>query len=293
MLLSAAPDMRSALVALIGGVTFLSTMAVAQNRVSQSAPVSFEVASIKENKLGYAGRFSIRRYEGGVSIVNMELRLIIAEAYGVPFQVRRYKIVSDSESATKILARHFDIEARAPGSVVRDIPARLRALLAERFQLSVHSEMRQVPVYEMLAVNQGQLGPELRPSRYDCAVALPQSPRNLTTENAPRDAKNRPLCWGQDFPPPLSAPIEVWAGSAGVLATRLLQYVDRPVIDKSGLKGSYEWALRFAIPLTAEPSDERPSIFDAMRQQLGLKLEASRAPYEVLVVNSIRSPTPN
>lgn len=275
----------------------VSTMAVAQNSVSESTPVSFEVAAVKENRRGYGpdSRWSIRRYDGGVSIVNMELRWIIAEAYRVPFQVRQYKIVSDSESATKILARHFDIEARSPGSSARDIPERLRTLLAERFQLSVHSEMRQVPVYDMRVVNQGQLGPELRPSRHDCAVALSQSPRDqqLTKENAPRDAKNRPLCWGQDFPPRLSAPIEVWAGPVQVLATRLLQYLDRPVIDNSGLKGSYEWALRFAIPLTSEPSDERPSIFDAMRQQLGLKLEAKRAPYDVLVVDSIRSPTPN
>ena len=287
--------MRGALVALLGGVTVLSTIAVAQNGVSPSVPVSFEIASVKENKRGYGpdSRWSIRRYDGGVSIVNMELRWIIAEAYRVPFQVRRYRIVSDSEAATKILARHFDIEARSPGSSARDIPERLRALLADRFHLSVHAEMRQVPVYEMLVVNQGQLGPELRRSQHDCAVALSQSPQRLTKENAPRDWKNRPLCWGQEFPPPLSAPIEVWAGPLEVLATRLLQYVDRPVIDNSGLEGNYEWALRFGIPVPAAPSDERPSIFEAMRQQLGLKLEAKRAPYDVLVVDSIRSPTPN
>ncbi len=286
--------MRGALVTLICGITLLNTVAAAPNRGSQKTSMSFEVAAVKENTRG-GSRWSIRRYDGGVSIVNMELSRIIAEAYRIPFQFLRYKIVGGSESTTRMLARHFDIEARTPGSITRDIPERLHALLAERFQLRAHSETRQVPVYEMRLVKQGQLGPEFRASRYDCAVALSQSPRDqpLTKENAPRDGKNRALCWGQDFPPRPSAPIEAWAGPVDVLATRLLQYVDRPVIDNSGLTGNYEWALRFAIPVTAEPTDDRPSIFDAMRQQLGLKLEAKRAPYDVLVVDSIGSPRPN
>jgi bla regulator protein BlaR1 len=80
----------------------------------------------------------------------------------------------------------------------------------------------------------------------------------------------------------------------GVLATRLAGVVGRLVIEKTGLQGTFNFGLKWAADLAgAEPSGDAPSIFTALQEQLGLKLESSRGPVEVLVVDHVEQPTPD
>ena len=75
-------------------------------------------------------------------------------------------------------------------------------------------------------------------------------------------------------------------------ASTISPRVDRPVIDRTGLNGFYDVDLTWA-PTTIAPDDTRPSIFTAVQEQLGLKLEASKGPIEVLVIDSVERPTPD
>ena len=69
--------------------------------------------------------------------------------------------------------------------------------------------------------------------------------------------------------------------------------VDRPVLNRTGLKGNYAFALKFAPPQSTNPDPDRPQFMTALQEQLGLQLEAARAPVDVLVIDSVERPTPN
>jgi uncharacterized protein (TIGR03435 family) len=165
----------------------------------------------------------------------------------------------------------------------------LRTLLADRFRLITHTETRQVPVYAITVVREGRLGPQMHPSQHDCPV-LYESGARATGPNPPLDRRGKGLCWGNyDFGATMGVR---FAGPSEWLATRGAQpYVDRPVIDATGLAGNYEWQITFTM--TPSPESEAASIFTAFQEQLGLKLEPRMGPLDVRVIDSVEAPAPN
>ena len=166
----------------------------------------------------------------------------------------------------------------------------MRTLLEDRFKLRVHREMRPMPVYALTVARAGRLGPNLVTSKFDCQTYLAQR-RAGGTAAAPVDAKGNSWCL---------APIDQsrpgvtnlrFAGPVLLLMQRVQPYVDRPVVNDTGLSGNVEWILRFSSGPDA-PADA-PGIFTALPDQLGLKLEARQGPVEVLVVDSVELPTPD
>ena len=189
--------------------------------------------------------------------------MIIQEAYGV----KRYQL---SGGPAWLHADLFDIEAKAEGDPSRDqMMDMLQTLLADRFQLKVHRETREDNVYA-LVVAKG--GPKLTPSTADkFRIALHR--------NTPVDQE------GVDYT------IAGQKATAGQIAERLGDMLlGRPVLDRTGIKGEFDFKVRYA---TDDNPDTGPSIFAAVQEQLGLKLEAAKGPIEILVIDQAEKPSGN
>lgn len=264
---------------------------------AQSPRVTFEVASVKSNKSGGIPG-GVQWLPGGrLSAINMPLRSLIHYAYQVrPFQIEGVPGWAATES--------FDINAKAAVEVP-SIPnglspvqmQMLRTLLADRFKLATHTEMRELPVYAlMLARPDGMVGPQLTTSTTDCTaqVKAPAGRRGLP-----------PLAPGARMQCGLMiGPQRINAGGIGLdeLASALVGLVERTVVDRTGLTGKYDIQLTFEGEtligpggLISAPQDAAaqnlPSLFTAMQEQLGLKLEPGNAPVDVLVVDRLERPT--
>ena len=281
--------MRTATIA----VLLLSISAAAQSQ--SPAAAAFDVASVKPNRSGQPMRLGPTLQPGGrVFAVNLPLEELIRAAY----ELRQNELIIDSP----LSERTFDIEARASGTVeANQARAMLRTLLVDRFALKAHREARELPIYSLVRVTSGRLGPQMRQSGPQCApLKLPE---------------------GQGAPPPPPPPPPGAAGTAlrsrrafakcptmfyhagasarsidmDAFAETLAVFVGRPVINKTGLSGDYDLDLIYT-PEDGPPvaaAAEAPSLPTALQEQLGLKLEGGRAPVEVLVVDRVEAPTEN
>jgi bla regulator protein blaR1 len=256
---------------------------------AQSAELKFEVASIKPNTF-VDGPTEMGTQPGGrVTIINVPLRLLIRNAY----EIQDSQLV---DAPQWIAEQRFDIVAKANGEIPRPVPGNpgplqgmMRSLLAERFKLAVHRETREIPAYTLqFARSDRRLGPQLHPSRTDCA-ALAASGRPQASPD------QKPRCGVR------ANGGHMLAGGLPVaqLATLLSTMVDRTVVDRTGLSGAYDFELNWTPDRTprrldaAPSSPDNPSIFTALREQLGLKLESAKTPTEVLIIDHVERPTPN
>ena len=265
----------------------LATSAVAIG-VSAQAPGDpvFEVASIKENKSGASNSSTGTRPGGAFVASNVTLRQLIISAY----RLRRFQVTGgpgwlDSE--------RFDINARAPeGAPQSQLQAMQRTLLADRFTLKVHTETREQPIYALvLARSDGTLGPQLKPSRLDCA------PRGPGATPAPPPPQNSLSCGMNSSTTSASGKMTGGGRTMEDLAAALANFAaERMVVDRTGLTGRYDLEVQWT-PDTARAgatdAADAGSLFTALQEQLGLKLESQRGPVEYLVVDSAERPTPD
>ena len=286
----------------LGATLFvLMGSAVATAQVPSTSAQKFEVASVKRNVSGApGGKIQIPPFGGPVTYINVPLRVLIRDAYQLDAYGERYKfdpgryvdiIGNPGELATNL--PKFDVQGKPPDNTEPDDRrAMMRALLADRFKLRVRREMRQMPVYALTVARPGRLGPKLAPSRFDCQPYVAQRNAGRAIEE-PVDANGVGWCNPLNENGPMVAGVMVArrAGPVSVLAQRLQPYVDRPIVDATGLSGNYEWDLRYAARPDA-PADF-PTLFTAIQEQLGLKLEPRQAPVEVLVIDHVELPTPN
>lgn len=231
---------------------------------AQLSTPSFEVATIKPNKSGEQGGgsgFEGSTYRG----TNVSLLRLIRLAYA-PIQ----EFVGGTGW---IDSERYDILAKAEGQPNRQqMQLMLRSLLADRFKLVVHKETREKPAFALvLARADGKLGPGLRPSEVDC------SPGNR--DKAPKGACG--FRAAQGIISSRSATMEMLAGEL-ILTGRL-------VVDRTGLKGAYEFDLRW----TPDEFQTSSELIVALREQLGLKLEPIRAPVEVIVIDQAERASEN
>ena len=266
----------------------------------------FEVAAVRENT-GNEGKVMIAIQPGGrFTVVGAPLAELIRLAFGVQ---RNQLIGAPDWSETA----RFDITAKAEGDIQGTPPGgppgqlnfMLRDLLEDRFKLRAHRETRELPIYALtLARSDKKLGDGLRPSTVDCAAmrgrGARMGPPPAPPPPGPLPPGERPPCGMR------VAPNQVVAGAATLaqLTQMLSQFTQRIVIDRTGLTGSFDIDLTFtpermpqgapppgAPPLTIDPNG--PSLFTAVQEQLGLKLESDRAPVEVLVIDHVERPTPD
>lgn len=290
------------------GIVVLGAATVHGQTPSPTPAPAFEVASVKPNKSGDPSAFMRIQPGGRVEITNTPLWSLLTQAY----QIQRFQLIGAPEWAG---TDRFDISAKAPDGVQFGAPVpggaplqnrMLQALLIDRFKLKAHTETREMPTYTLvMARPDGRLGPRLALTDRDCqAIAA-----------AARAAGKPP-----GFPPP-GAPQtcglfggfgRITGGAQPIvqLARTLSQRLNRIVVDQTRLSGNYDFIVDFMpdnLPPRAPgtPADQpllvngqtidadAPPLLRALEEQLGLKLESTKGPVDVLVIDSVSQPTPD
>jgi uncharacterized protein (TIGR03435 family) len=283
--------------ALVIGATAVSVsrpqaQAPAQSTGANAAYV-YEAASVKPKKSGEQGS-SIRRFPGGrLQATNMPLRALITFAY----QLQGFQLVGDP---SWLRTEMFDIVAKMEGDPPPVMPGTgpdphmvaMRTLLAERFKLAVHRDTRELHIYALvLARPDGKLGPALKPTTQDCA-AMMAAARGGPPPGPPPGPNSPVVCGMRGTAGRLAAN----AMPMTLLASNLSGQVQRVVVDRTGLSGGWDFEITYAPerPVNPPPGVEfpavdpnAPSLFTAMQEQLGLRLQATTGPVDVLVIDSV------
>jgi uncharacterized protein (TIGR03435 family) len=268
-------------------------MLLAQTQVAAALP-SFEAASIKRNASGESGgSFGSRGSQ--LVVTNNTLFNIIRNAWGI-----QANQILGGPDWVRSDAERFDITAKAPDGAKPDQMLRMaQALLAERFKLKIHRESRDVPIFALvMARADRKLGPHITPAAFDC-TALRAAIARGERPTPPAPIGDRPACGARTVP----GRFLIGGYPMADFARNLSSFVGgRPVVDRTGLTGIYDLELTWtpeappagrdgALPAGVDPNG--PSVFTALIEQLGLKLEATTGPVEVLVIDSADHPTPD
>jgi uncharacterized protein (TIGR03435 family) len=248
-----------------------SVIAMALVAAQQAAPrPAFEVATIKRDvSLAEGGSIGIQP-GGRFRAVNADLRFMIATMYRTGPRLFASQIIGLPAWAT---TERWDITAKVtddlagqpPQELFRKMPLMVQSLLEDRFKLRLHRDTQPQPTYALVvAQRDGAKGTQFHPTTIDC---LKESAR----------------CQIQSSPGHFSG--------VGVTIPTLMialgNAVERVVVDRTGLKGSFDVDLDWA----SDPSSDKPSIFTAVQEQLGLKLEFERNPVDVVIVDHVEWPT--
>ena len=255
------------------------------------APLTFEVATVKPAAPDQRNSGFRFLPGGGLQIQNVHLKGIISFAY----DLRDFQI---SGGPGWLATVPFDILAKPEGAqapadlahvpdkqrevIAQQIRERLRSLLAERFQLVLHKETKEFPVYGLVVAKNG---PKMEESKDGDG-----SPQNMNRNNS--NGKNV---------------LTAKRASIPMLVNALSNTLGRPVVDQTGLKGTYDLNMEWAQDLggagkgpdfpgekpEAVSEASGPSIFTAIQQQLGLKLESQKGPVEVIVIDRAEKPSDN
>ncbi len=239
---------------------------------------AFTVASIKPNKSS-DDRFMLRPLPGGgLTATGVTLKMLISFAYGVA----AYQI---SGGPSWMGTERWDIEAKTDGVEGRvsfaASQARLRHLLEDRFQLKTHRQSKKLPVYALVVTKNGF---KLRPNGVNTSEMKPRVNFRLGAASFTNS-------------------------SVASLAWQLSQNMGRPVLDRTGIQGEYDFMLKWtptpdegrpeALGLAphaappAPPDSNGPSLFTALQEQLGLKLESTKGPVDTLVIGHVERPSEN
>src|SRR5579871_223232 len=262
-------------------IVFLAAISIA----AQTAPPGqetrpkfdeFEVATIKLADPAYQGRWIRMLSANELAARNHSVKTLIAAAYNVSPK-------AISGGASWVNDDRYDIVARTPGSVrpnLNEQMAMLRKLLNDRFSLTFHREQKEMRAY-VLTVAKG--GPKLKETTVS-PDATPEGPPPLIFVVAPDEIR-------------LPARSATMAELAGVMQRAML---DDPVVDHTGLAARYDFDLAFspdeAVMAGALPRPDnapKPGLFTAIQQQLGLKIESTRAMVDTLVIDRAERPTAN
>lgn len=223
--------------------------------------LEFDAASIKPNTSA-DGHSSTRLTPGQAFLENVSLRKCIALAWNIS---------EDRESSISapdwLDVERFDIVAKfAPTSPPDQVRLMLQNLLADRFRLKLHRESKEVPVYALVI---GKNEPKFEQSAPGTQGTFSMNAGHLAGKAVPMSA----------------------------MADRLSSHLfglGRPVVDRTGLEGLYDFVLDWTPDSVPGADDSRPSLFTALQEQLGLRLEAARGAVAVMVVDSIeRKPVSN
>ena len=282
---------------------FLSTLIAGALSLAaaQNGAVQFGAASVKSNRAGgVTAPFGIGFLSGGrFTATNVTLQRLIAVAYGSHQLLPTSRMVGGpgwiATDRFDVLAKTDDPDAARE---VDGVPRRflmLRTLLADRFRLVVHNESRALPIYALvIARSDKKLGPRLRASTIDCAESRARA--DATAPPPPPRPDERPSC---------SIDVRGYSLVGGgvtmsQLANALSDRADRVVVDRTSLTGTFDLDLAWtpsasasqSVPPGVQATDSSAlvSIFTALQEQLGLKLESTKGPVDVLVIDHAEHP---
>jgi uncharacterized protein (TIGR03435 family) len=230
--------------------------------LSAQTPLAFEAASVKPAPPDRSSVMYYRTPPGGrVSVSNATLKLLIQNVY----RVRDFQV---SGGPSWVATEGWDIEATPGSNAATPITAEQRdemfkTLLADRFHLVLHRETRELPVFDLVVAKGGS---KLRPSGDEPGYGMTNT-GSITFKKT----------------------------TVSIFATVLSGVLGRKVIDKTGLEGNFDVDLHWTPDELADahPDDAGPSVFTAIQEQLGLRLESSKGPVEVLVIDRAEKATEN
>jgi uncharacterized protein (TIGR03435 family) len=255
-------------------VTRISSLVVLSSYAVLGQPVepAFEVASIKPADPAANGS-STRTSQGRLTMTNVTLKRCIQIAY----RIQEYQVSGGPNwldtARFDIVAKAADSDEKLPNTVRQErMEAMIRTLLGDRFQLAIHRETKLLPAYTLTV---GKNGHKLKEAEPGEGSSTSSGRGKLTAKRV----------------------------SMADLAIRLSSLMDRPVVDMTGVKGTFDLALEWT-PDDAQPAAKPggneevdkasgPSIFTAIQEQLGLRLEAQKAPVEKIVIDRAERPSEN
>jgi len=296
--------------AAVFAIAIVPVMAAAQQFLPNVGPpvdpnTRFEVAAIKAFDQG-SGQFLMRMTPGRFDST-VPIAILLRQALQKP----DYQIVG---APGWMDTERYSIAAKAPESVPpAAMSVMLLNLLKDRFQLATHLETREQPIFNLvLARADGRLGHDLKATSAECQAIMAERIAAATAATGRGGPPPLPSMPGPNDPLPCGFG-RLIPGSVAVSGRTLAQFVSvlsdlarRPVIDKTGLTGMYDFALKFAPETAGTPGPfalmpggptvppidpDAPSFVTAVQEQLGLKLENARGPVEVVVIDTFEKPT--
>ena len=295
---------------LLSAMLASSTVVSAQSPASTASSLKFDVASVRENRSNTGDRIGDNPHvnfpigsddafypTGGVfSATNLPLNSYIIFAYKITNNNRTALMASLPDWAK---TESYNIDARTENREVTKDQMRemMRTLLEERFGLRAHHEIRTVPVYAAKLANEGNLGQSLRQHSTGESCHASDS-----TSEKPIDSGGFPTkCGFANLHTDLRMHRKV-GGADLSMATIVSSFsalgnLDKPVVDQTGLVGSYDYTLDYLVepqPGAEIPEDVvGPTFVEALRTELGLKLAATKAPIDFVIVDHVERPTAN
>jgi uncharacterized protein (TIGR03435 family) len=249
------------------------------------APATFAAASIRQSLSGGSGA-GFQIFPGGqFRATNATARQLVQAAYD--FAYERFQIVG---GPSWIDVDRFDVQATPAadgqaGQVAtpQEIAVRIQALLAERFKLVMRREMREMQRFDLVVARPGRM-------TANAGTCAPRGPAAKPEDDA------RPYC-GLTSPPEDGGLQQMVAAGVTIeaLARRLQGTVEAIVVDRTGLEGGFDFTLKY-LPRNIErqlDAGTGVSIFTAVQEQLGLRLEPTRGSVEVVVIDGVERPTEN
>jgi len=243
--------------------------------------LTFEVASIKQNKSGSSSSGANAQPGGRVTVRNTSLYDLVRNGQGL----QPYEISAGERLPAWVTTDRWDIEAKGPEQASQaQLRTMLQNLLNDRFKLVTRREMRDVPVYALVVARADRrLGTQLRQSTADCAALAAAGRTADAGPGGPRQC-------GRDVGPGL---ISAVGTTIPDFARGLSLNTGRFVMDATGLTGRFDidlkWTPDQAIGNAGAQTDGT-SLFAALEEQLGLRLDARQAPVNVLVIESAERP---
>jgi uncharacterized protein (TIGR03435 family) len=273
------------------GIAAALILATAALFAQSAARPHFEVASIKQSN---EQRFNtnVRPQPGGRFTATAPLKILMQAAYSLhDFQILGGPAWLDSDS--------FEVDAKAEGNPTRpQLLGMLQPLLEERFHLKVHEESRELPVYALVIAKRG---PKLAASQKDSCTQVDPSAPPPPQPSSPPCGRLRVMAGATAW--------QIQGGSIGTpeLVRTLERILGHPVLDRTGLTGTYDIHVEFtldalaagladmAMAITPAAASDKapPSIITAVQEQLGLRLESTKGPVDVLVIDHVERPTAN
>jgi uncharacterized protein (TIGR03435 family) len=249
-------------------------LALAMTGLLGQSPKEFDVVSVKPSAPDEHNSFMFRRQSGGLRALGMPLRMMIMQAY----DVKSFQILGGPDWVRRdrwdVLAKVEGVEGQIPMAQIRPM---LQSLMGDRFQLKVRIETKEMPIYALVMEKNGS---KLAPS--------------IGSEEQFR------MGYGS---------VSAKKGGVAALTALLSRELERVVIDKTELKGVYDYNLKWTpqlgqggpesigmsadTPFTPPTESNGPSIFTALQEQLGLRLVSQKGPVEMIVIDSVERPSAN